>query len=183
VPAVYLLDPLSEKETVMGIVRPHLWFHDRAEQAAAFYASVIPNSSVTSVSPAPPGVPGVAEGAPFVVDFVLDGMPVTAINAGPDFTLDEAFSFYVTCETQEEVDSYWATLTADGGEPSECGWLKDRFGVSWQIVPRQLDVMMTSPDRAAVSRALAVMFTMSKLDIAALQAAYDGTAEPERSSA
>ena len=162
----------------MGIVRPHLWFHDRAEEAAAFYASVIPNSSVTRVIPAPPGVPDVPEGAPFVVELVLDGMPVTALNAGPSRTLDEAFSMYLTCEDQEEVDHYWERLTADGGSPGPCGWLTDRFGVSWQVVPRQLDELMTGSDPAGVARAMSAMLSMGKLDIDALQAAYDGRDEP-----
>ncbi|MCU1432438.1 MAG: hypothetical protein JWP95_1543 [Actinotalea sp.] len=158
----------------MGKVRPHLWFHDRAEEAAAFYASVIPNSAVTRVVTAPPGVPDVAAGAPFIVDFVLDGMPVTAINAGSSLTLDDAFSMYLTCEDQSEVDHYWEVLTADGGSPGQCGWLKDRFGLSWQVVPRDLEAMMTGPDGTATARALAVMLTMTKLDMPALQAAYDG---------
>jgi predicted 3-demethylubiquinone-9 3-methyltransferase (glyoxalase superfamily) len=158
----------------MGVVRPHLWFHDRAEEAAAFYASVIPNSSVTSVLPAPAGVPDVEEGAPFIVEFLLDGMPVTGLNAGPALTLDEAFSMYLTCENQDEVDHYWAALTADGGSPGPCGWLKDRFGLSWQVVPRQLEDLMTAPDAAGVARTMAAMLTMTKLDIKALQAAYEG---------
>ena len=158
----------------MGKVRPHLCFHDRAEEAAAFYASVIPNSSVTRVLPAPPGVPDVEEGSPFIVEFTLDGMPVIGLNAGPALTLDEAFSMYLTCEDQEEVDHYWDTLTADGGSPGPCGWLTDKFGLSWQVVPRQFDEMMSSPDTAAVARAVAVMLTMTKLDLPTLQAAYDG---------
>ena len=158
----------------MGIVRPHLWFHDRAEQAAEFYASIVPNSHVTRVITSPPGVPDVEEGVPFIVEFDLDGMPVTAINAGDAFTLDEAFSFYLTCENQEEVDHYWETLVADGGEHSQCGWLRDRFGVSWQVVPRQLDDIMSRPDAAGVARATAVMLGMKKLEIEPLEAAYAG---------
>ncbi len=158
----------------MGVVRPHLWYHARAEEAAAFYASVIPNSSVTNVASAPPGVPDLAEGAPFIIDFVLDGMPVTAINAGPSFTLDEAFSMYLTCENQEEVDRYWDVLAADGGEHSQCGWLRDRFGLSWQVVPRQLEEVMSRPDPEGVARAMQAMLGMTKLDVAALEAAYEG---------
>ena len=158
----------------MGIVRPHLWFHDRAEEAAAFYASVIPNSSVTRVIPAPPGVPDVPEGAPFVVELVLDGMPVTALNAGPSRTLDEAFSMYLTCEDQEEVDHYWEALATDGGKHGQCGWLTDRFGLSWQVIPRQLDDLMTRPDAAGIARATAVMLGMTKLEIEPLEAAYAG---------
>jgi predicted 3-demethylubiquinone-9 3-methyltransferase (glyoxalase superfamily) len=158
----------------MGIVRPHLWFHDRAEEAAAFYASVVPNSSVTRVTHAPPGIPDMEEGAPFIVEFTLDGMPVTGLNAGPALTLDEAFSFYLTCENQEEVDHYWEALAADGGKHGPCGWLTDRFGVSWQVVPRQLDDIMSRPDAAGVARATAVMLTMTKLEIEPLEAAYAG---------
>lgn len=163
----------------MGVVRPHLWFHAGAEEAAAFYASVIPNSSVTSIVPAPPGIPDVEEGAPFVVEFVLDGMPVTALNAGPALTLDEAFSMYLTCQDQGEVDHYWAALTADGGQPGQCGWLRDRFGLSWQVIPKQLEEVMTGPDAVGVARATAAMLTMTKLDVAALQAAYDGSSAEE----
>lgn len=158
----------------MGIVRPHLWFHDRAEEAAAFYASVIPNSTVTRVITAPPGVPDVEEGAPFIVELTLDGMPVTALNAGPAFTLDEAFSMSLTCQDQAEVDHYWEALTADGGTPGQCGWLTDRFGLSWQVVPRQLDEIMSGPDPDGVARAVAVMLGMTKLEIEPLEAAYAG---------
>ncbi len=158
----------------MGIVRPHLWFHDRAEEAAAFYASVIPNSAVTQVITSPPGVPDVAEGTPFIVEFTLDGMPVTAINAGSAFTLDEAFSMYLTCENQEEVDHYWEALVAGGGRHTMCGWLVDRFGLSWQVVPRQLDDLMSRPDKEGVARATAVMLQMVKLEIEPLEAAYAG---------
>lgn len=158
----------------MGIVRPHLWFHDRAEEAAAFYASVIPNSTVTRVITAPPGVPDVEEGAPFIVELTLDGMPVTALNAGPALTLDEAFSMYLTCQDQAEVDHYWEALTADGGTPGQCGWLTDRFGLSWQVVPRRLDEIMSGPDADGVARAVAVMLGMTKLEIEPLEAAYAG---------
>ncbi|WP_199424651.1 VOC family protein [Actinotalea solisilvae] len=158
----------------MGNVRPHLWFASGAEEAAAFYAATVKNSSVTNVVTALPGTPGVEEGAAFIVDFVLDGMPVTAINAGPQFRLDEAFSFYLTCDTQAEVDHYWEALVADGGEHSQCGWLKDRFGVSWQVVPRQLEDLMSRPDAAGVQRAFEAMMGMQKLDVAALEAAYEG---------
>jgi predicted 3-demethylubiquinone-9 3-methyltransferase (glyoxalase superfamily) len=157
----------------MGIVRPHLWFDTQAEEAARFYVSLIPNSAITSVRTAPGGVPGVEEGSAFVVEFVLDGVPVTALNAGPAFTLDEAFSFLVDCDTQEDVDRYWDALIADGGEPGQCGWCKDRLGVSWQVVPKVLDSLVFSPGEAG-SRAMAAMLGMRKLDIAALQAANDG---------
>ncbi len=155
----------------MGIVRPHLWYHSQAIEAAEFYVSVIPSSSVTSVVEAPVDMPGVAAGTPFIVEFVLDGMPVTAISAGPHFTLDEAFSFYLTCRSQAEVDHYWDVLLSDGGEPSRCGWLKDRFGVSWQVVPVQLEEILGRGDEGA-ARAAQAMLQMGKIDIAALESAY-----------
>ncbi len=157
----------------MGIVRPHLWYHSQAEEAARFYASVIPNSRVDRVIPAPAGVP-VEEGTAFIVEFTLDGMPVTALSAGPGFTLDESFSMILECETQAEVDHYWDALLADGGEPSQCGWLKDRFGLSWQVIPTSLDSLLFSEDTEAAARATQAMYAMQKLDLPAIQAAYDG---------
>ena len=158
----------------MGIVRPHLWFAQDAEKAAEFYASVIPNSRVTNVINAPAGIPDVSEGEPFIVNLELDGMPVDMINAGPAFKLDEAFSFIVDCEDQAQVDHYWETLTADGGKPGQCGWLTDRFGVSWQVVPKQLEQIFGDYTSEGSKKALAAMFSMTKLDIAALQAAGGG---------
>jgi len=158
----------------MGKVHPHLWFHDRAEGAAQFYVSVIPGSQITSVTRAPSGVPDVPEGAAFVVQLALDGVPFTFLNAGPAFTLDEAYSMYLECDSQDEVDRYWDLLVADGGEHSQCGWLRDRFGVSWQVVPKGIDdyVMGSDPERAA--RAMAAMMGMTRLDLAGLRAAYEG---------
>jgi predicted 3-demethylubiquinone-9 3-methyltransferase (glyoxalase superfamily) len=158
----------------MGIVRPHLWFDDQAGQAARFYAEVIPNTTIHSVATAPPGTPGVPEGSEFIVELSLDGARATFLNGGPAFRLDEAFSFVLDCADQAEVDHYWETLTADGGRPSQCGWLVDRFGVSWQVVPVQLDEVMSRPDREGVARAMAAMLTMGKLDVAGLEAAYRG---------
>ncbi len=158
----------------MGVVRTHLWFPERGHEAAQFYVSVVPNSRITSVVAAPPGVPDVPEGEPFVVELDLDGHAVTILTAGPAFRLDEAFSLYLVVDTQEEVDHYWEALTADGGEPGQCGWLKDRFGVSWQVVPRMLDELWDRPDAAGVQRATQVMLGMKKLEIAPLEAAYAG---------
>ena len=157
----------------MGTVRPHLWYHSGAEDAAAFYAATIPNSSVTKVVLAPRGVPDVEPGVPFIVEFVLDGMPVTAINAGSALTLDEAFSMYLTCESQEEVDHYWEALTADGGQESVCGWLKDRFGLSWQIVPTRLYELISDRDPARAAAATEAMMQMRKIVVADLEAAAD----------
>ena len=157
----------------MSVVRPNLWFESKAEEAAELYTSVIPNSSITTVRRAPAGVPGVDEGAAFVVELTLDGQPVTLLNAGPNFPPTEYFSFLVECDDQEQIDRYWAALTADGGEPGPCGWLKDRFGVSWQIVPKVLG-NLTFAGGEAGQRAMQAMLGMGKLDIAALQKAYDG---------
>ncbi|UZN02080.1 VOC family protein [Cellulomonas sp. S1-8] len=159
----------------MGMVRTHLWFAKDGHEAAQFYVSVVPNSRITNVVNASAGIPDVPEGTPFIVEIELDGHPVTILTAGPTFTLDEAFSFYLSVETQEEVDHYWETLIADGGEPSQCGWLKDRYGVSWQVVPRVLDEIMSRPDAAGVARATQAMLQMRKLEIAPLEAAYAGT--------
>ncbi|WP_315098022.1 VOC family protein [uncultured Cellulomonas sp.] len=158
----------------MGIVRPHLWFDDQAVEAARFYAEVIPNTTIQSVVTAPPGTPGVVEGAEFFVELTLDGMPATFLNGGPAFALDEAFSFVLDCEDQAEVDHFWETLTADGGRPSQCGWLVDKFGVSWQVTPAQLEDVMSRPDPEGVARAMAAMLTMTKLDVEGLERAYRG---------
>jgi len=160
----------------MGIVHPHLWYDDNALEAAQFYVSIFPNSSITNVLYAPADMPGVTKGDPFVVQFVLDGQPVEALSAGPTLTLNAAFSMVVDCETQEEVDRYWAALLEGGGEEVQCGWLTDRYGLSWQVVPRRLMELTLSPDAdpAGAARATAVMLTQVKLDIAALEAAYRG---------
>jgi len=157
----------------MSIVRPHLWFESQAEQAAELYTSVLPNSSITTVRRAPAGVPGVEEGAAFIVELTLDGQPVTFLNAGPQFPPSEYFSFLVECDDQEQVDRYWAALTADGGQPGPCGWLKDRFGVSWQIVPKALDSLVFDEGEAG-QRAMQAMLGMGKLDIAELRKAHAG---------
>jgi predicted 3-demethylubiquinone-9 3-methyltransferase (glyoxalase superfamily) len=163
-------------------VRPHLWFgNDRAAEAARFYAEHIPNSSVTRVVTAPEGVPGAAAGAEFIVEFVVAGLPVVAISAGPHFHLDEAFSFYLLVDTQEEVDRYWDLLTADGGEPGPCGWCKDKFGVSWQVVPRQLEELSGDYTTEANLRTMRAMLQMGKIDIAALERAHAGE-EPAAAS-
>jgi predicted 3-demethylubiquinone-9 3-methyltransferase (glyoxalase superfamily) len=158
----------------MVTVHPHLWFgNDKAHEAAEFYAANIPGSSVQRVLNAPEGVPGAQAGAPFIVEFTVAGQEVTAINAGPDFTLDEAFSFYLLLDTQEEVDRYWDVLTADGGSPGPCGWCTDKFGVSWQVVPRQLEELCGDYSTPAQIRTMNAMLKMGKIDIAGLEAAYN----------
>ncbi|NUU18237.1 VOC family protein [Cellulomonas humilata] len=158
----------------MGVVRPHLWFDDQAVQAARFYADVIPRTTIHSVVTAPPGTPDVAEGAEFIVELTLDGLRATFLNGGPHFALDEAFSFVLDCQDQAEVDHFWEVLTADGGRPSQCGWLVDKFGVSWQVTPVQLEDIMSRPDAEGVARAMAAMLTMGKLDVDLLERAYRG---------
>ena len=159
----------------MTTVRAHLWFaNNDAGEAAAFYAEHIPGSSVDNVVKAPKDAPGPEEGADFVVEFTVGGLPVTGLNAGPHFTLNEAFSFYLSVEGQEEVDHYWELLTADGGEPGPCGWLKDKFGVSWQVVPKELERLSGTYSTPAEIATMNAMLTMGKIDVAALQAAHDG---------
>ena len=155
-------------------VHPFLWFDTQAEQAAARYTSLIPNSGVTSTRRYPQGAPGGMAGQVMSVSFELDGLPVEALNAGPQFRFTEAFSFFVSVDTQEEVDRLWDGLIAGGGEPSQCGWLKDPYGLSWQIVPRVLDELLGDPDPARAQRAMQAMLAMQKLDVAALRAAADG---------
>ena len=156
-------------------VRPHLWFgNNKAAEAARFYAEHIPDSSVTSVLVAPEGVPGAIEGSEFIVEFTVAGLEVVGLNAGPEFNLDEAFSFYLSVDTQDEVDRYWDVLTADGGEPGPCGWLKDKFGVSWQVIPKRLEELSGDYSTDANKRAMNAMLQMGKIDIAALEKAYAG---------
>jgi predicted 3-demethylubiquinone-9 3-methyltransferase (glyoxalase superfamily) len=153
----------------MSRITPFLWFDDQAEPAAEFYVSVFPNSRITDVSRYGEAGPGKA-GSVMTISFELDGLPVTALNGGPYFKLSEAFSMSVDCADQAEVDRYWDKLL-EGGQPSQCGWLKDRFGLSWQIVPSALPRLLADPDRAKVQRVMAAMLKMIKLDVAALEAA------------
>jgi predicted 3-demethylubiquinone-9 3-methyltransferase (glyoxalase superfamily) len=156
----------------MPKIHPFLWFDTQAEEAANFYVSLFPNSKILSEQRYGPGGPG-PEGSVMTVDFELDGERVTALNGGPVFQFTEAVSFVIDCDGQAEVDRYWDALLA-GGAPSQCGWLKDRFGLSWQVVPRQLFETLNGPDAAGRQRAMAAMMQMVKLDVAKLQAAYRG---------
>jgi predicted 3-demethylubiquinone-9 3-methyltransferase (glyoxalase superfamily) len=151
---------------------PNLWFDGQAEQAAEFYCSVFPNSRVVAVARYTEAGPGPA-GSVMTVEFELDGDRFVGINGGPEFTFSEAVSFQITCADQEEIDRYWAALT-DGGEEGPCGWLKDRFGLSWQVVPTGMDELFSDPDSGRARRAMEAMFGMKKLDLAALRAAADG---------
>jgi predicted 3-demethylubiquinone-9 3-methyltransferase (glyoxalase superfamily) len=156
----------------MPKITPFLWFDTQAEQAANFYVSVFKNSKITGVSHYTEGAPGPA-GSVMTVGFNLDGQDYTALNGGPLFTFNESISFVVHCADQAEVDHYWTALTADGGEESQCGWLKDKFGVSWQIVPDKMFGLLMGPDKAGAERATQAMLKMRKLDLQALQNAYD----------
>lgn len=158
----------------MVAVRSHLWFDDTALEAAELYASLLPSTAVTSVVRAPSGTPGVADGAPFVVELDLVGVPFTFLNGGPALHLDAAFSVVLEVDTQDEIDAYWEALTAEGGQPGRCGWLVDRFGVSWQVVPGALARMMSASDPVGAARAMAAILTMDKLEIAPIEAAYAG---------
>jgi predicted 3-demethylubiquinone-9 3-methyltransferase (glyoxalase superfamily) len=160
----------------MQKITPFLWYSTQAEEAAAFYASVFPDSRVTRVVTLPSESPSGPPGSVKVVDFVLSGQPFVAMSAGPLDPFNHAVSFVVKCENQAEIDRYWNALL-DGGSAEQCGWLKDRFGLSWQIVPTVLSDMMSNPDRAKAKRAADAMLKMVKLDIAALQAAYAGTSK------
>ncbi len=156
----------------MQKITPFLWFDDNAEAAAQFYTSVFKNSRILSVSRYGDAGPG-PKGSAMVVSFQLEGQQFTALNGGPGFTFSEAFSFVVNCENQQEIDHYWNTLTSDGGQESQCGWLKDKFGFSWQIVPTALSRLMSGDPKQA-HRVMQALLQMKKLDIAALVEAADG---------
>lgn len=150
----------------MRSVTPWLWFDNQAEEAANFYVSIIEDSKILDV---------VRNGDhAFSVTFELKGRQFHAMNGGPMFKLSEAFSLFVDCEDQAEVDGLWEKLLADGGEPSRCGWIKDRFGVSWQIIPSKLGELLRGPNPDGAGRAMNAMMQMSKIIVADLQAAYDG---------
>jgi len=152
-----------------------LWFdHGQAEEAARLYTSLIPNSEITNVSRSPADTPSGPEGMVLTVDFTLDGVPYQGLNGGPDFKLNEAASIAVECDTQAEVDRLWGALVAGGGEHSVCGWLKDRFGLSWQVYPRRLTELLADPDPDRARRAMEAMLEMTKIETAALEAAADG---------
>jgi predicted 3-demethylubiquinone-9 3-methyltransferase (glyoxalase superfamily) len=154
----------------MTKITPHLWYAREAEEAARFYASVFPDSRVERVTALPAESPSGPPGSVKVVEFVLFGQPFMAISAGPLDPFNHAISFVVQCESQDELDRYWTALLA-GGQAEQCGWLKDKYGLSWQIVPRRLGELMTDPDRARAARVAEAMLKMVKLDVAALEAA------------
>lgn len=151
-------------------ITPFLWYDKEAEDAAKFYVSIFKNAKINQVARYPEGSPYEA-GTVMTVAFELDGQHLTAINGGPHFKFDEAISFTVECDGQDEVDYYWERLLAGGGEESQCGWLKDRYGLSWQITPTQLIALTTSSDKAQNNRVFAAMMKMRKIDIAELERA------------
>ena len=153
-------------------ISPNLWFDSEAEQAAEFYCSLFDNSRILSITRYPEGSPGPA-GNVMTVEFELDGQRFVGINGGPQFHFDEAVSFEISCADQAEVDSYWEKLT-DGGEEGQCGWLKDRFGLSWQVTPAGMGEVFADRDPERAQRAMQAMLKMSKLDVEELRRAADG---------
>ncbi|RFS22068.1 VOC family protein [Chitinophaga silvatica] len=157
----------------MQKITPSLWFNDNAEEAINFYLTVFKNGKVVNKSYYGEGAP-FPEGTLLAATFQLDGLEFMALNGGPVFPFTEAVSFAVNCETQEEVDYYWDTLSGNGGKESQCGWLKDKYGLSWQIVPTIIFELFSDPDKEKAGRAMAAMMKMKKLDIATLQNAFNG---------
>jgi predicted 3-demethylubiquinone-9 3-methyltransferase (glyoxalase superfamily) len=155
----------------MERITPFLWFDTQAEEAANFYVSIFKNSRITSISHYPEGTPGPV-GQVMVVNFELDGQKFIALNGGPTFKFTEAISLLVNCETQQEIDHYWSKLTAGGGKEVECGWLKDKYGLSWQIVPANLEKLLGTPEKA--KRVMAVVMKSKKLNIADMERAAEG---------
>ncbi|MGZ8752918.1 MAG: VOC family protein, partial [Acidimicrobiia bacterium] len=153
----------------MPRITPNLWFDTEGKEAADYYVSVFPNSEITNVTYYGEAGPGPV-GTVLTVDFLLDGQEYTAINGGPQFTFDEAISLLINCADQDEVDYYWEKLT-EGGEGVQCGWLKDKYGLSWQVVPAGMGEVLGDPDPARSQRAMEAMLGMKKLDVAALRAA------------
>lgn len=161
----------------MQKITPFLWFDNQAEEAAKFYASIFKNSKVgeiTRYDEAAAQASGRPAGSAMTVEFELEGQRFTGLNGGPTFKFTEAVSFAVSCETQEEVDYFWSKLTADGGAESQCGWLKDKFGLSWQITPKILIELLKDKDKAKSQRAMKAMLQMRKIDIAKLEEAAAG---------
>ena len=151
-----------------------LWHESGAADAARFYAETFPDSSVGKVHASPADNPSAKEGEPLTVDFTVMGIPCVGLNGGPHFKASEAFSFQVLCDTQEEIDRYWNAIVGNGGAESQCGWCKDRWGISWQITPRLLIEAMDLADKGASKRAFEAMMPMKKIDLATIEAAIRG---------
>ncbi len=157
----------------MQKITTFLWFNNNAEEAANYYTSIFKNSKIVDVSRYGDAGPG-PKGSVMVVKFQLAGQEFTALNGGPQFKFTEAISLVVNCESQQEIDEYWRKLTADGGQESQCGWLKDKFGLSWQIVPTELGKLMSAKDPTTANRVMQALLQMKKLDIAKLKQAAEG---------
>jgi predicted 3-demethylubiquinone-9 3-methyltransferase (glyoxalase superfamily) len=167
--------PIEQSEDrLMTSITTCLWFDGVAEEAARFYTSVFPNSRIERVMASPADAPDVPKGSTVTVEFTLDGRPFIGLNGGPGHPFTDAISLSIDCADQAEVDRYWNALIGNGGQPGPCGWLTDRFGVAWQVVPRQLIEMMSSSDRDAAARAMEAMLTMSKIDVARIREAFEG---------
>ena len=160
----------------MKQITPFLWFDKQAEEAADFYVSVFPNSKLGSISRYGEAGPREA-GTVMTVDFELNGQRFVALNGGPEFKFTEAVSFVISCETQDEVDDYWTKLS-EGGEEGPCGWLKDKYGLSWQVVPTALMELLNDPDREKAQRVMSAMLQMGKIEIEPLRRAYEGEEQP-----
>ena len=158
----------------MNKITPCLWFNGQAEAAARFYVSLLPDSRIDQVFRSPADTPSGPAGTVLTVEFTLAGNPYLALNGGPQFSFNQAVSFQIHCADQAEVDRYWEALMEGGGEPGQCGWLKDRFGLSWQVVPREMGAYLGGPDAAGAARAMEAMLRMEKLDVAKLREAYEG---------
>jgi len=152
----------------------HLWFDSQAEEAAKFYTGLFEDSSIDKVTHAPEGMPGTEPGSAFIVELTIMGQKYIFLNGGPLFPFNSQGSLSVLCDGQAEVDNYWEALTADGGKEVQCGWLTDKFGLSWQIIPKQLEELMENPDPEAAKRGTAAMLKMVKIDVAELERAVKG---------
>lgn len=159
----------------MSKIAPCLWFDGNAEEAANFYVSQFPDSRIDKIMRSPSDYPGGSAGQVLTVDFTLAGQQFMGLNGGPEFKFSEAVSFTINCEDQAEVDRYWTALIADGGAPVQCGWLKDRYGLSWQVIPTILPKLMADPDPEKARRVMDAMMKMVKIDVAAVKAAYEGS--------
>ena len=157
----------------MTTINPFLWFDKQAEEAANFYCSVFKDSKITAVTRATADNPSNKKGVVMTVAFKLDGQPFVALNGGPQFMFNESISFVINCETSQDVDYYWTRLT-EGGQPGQCGWLKDKYGLSWQVVPTGLGEVLGNKDPARAKRAMEAMLKMSKLDLDAMKLAANG---------
>jgi predicted 3-demethylubiquinone-9 3-methyltransferase (glyoxalase superfamily) len=171
------INSLYAEENNMQNITPCLWFDGQAEEAARYYTGIFKNSKITQISyytEAGKEQHGHEPGGVLVVAFEINGQPFTALNGGPEFKFNEAISFQVPCDSQEEIDYYWDKLGSDGGMPWECGWVKDKYGVAWQVFPHELNDMIADRDKVKAERAMAAMMKMKKMDLATLRKAYNG---------